>query len=233
MLRERLDDIKYSKMIHNSKNFYYEDYVSHKLYKLDKNCAINKIDNKLSSRFISKIDDEQINWLNSLNSVVNNSDLPIGVAYYSSTGSLIPVAVIYDSIFLSYKSFNNLSKENDDLIFNNLRKAVNNNMELLKYGINNVGFSFNNIVYKNKNVKLINLDGYNIKNESNNDEVYKRFLNDLEQLFIYKLSQYYTMDEVKDIYQEYKYMFSDYTSNMSNDYPMVVIDEMQRKLLLK
>ena len=160
---------------------------------------------------------------------IKKSELPYGIAYYDK----IPVSVIYDKINKGYKSFNNLYGEDDNLIFGNLKKSYYSNKELLDNDIYNEGFRFNNIIYKNKNVKLVNLDSFNIKRDANYREVYERYLEDLKQLFFTKLLMSHERDEAIEIYREYASMFCDYTDDMSVDYPLYVIKEMQRKLTIK
>ncbi len=228
MLKEMLSFEQYKKMIDDSVDFKYllNDEV---LYNLDKNCMIlMNMDKKIKSN-ATKIDDKQIEWLDSKRNLVKKSDLPCGVAYYHD----IPVAVMYPFRNVNYKSFNNLYNEDDSLVFNNLKRSYYCNKELLNRGIYNIGFNFNNIVYDNKNVKLINLDSFNIKSGANYKEVYSNYLYNLKQLFLTKLLVNYERDEAIEIYHQYNSMFNDYNEYMSIDYPLEVIKEMQRKLILK
>ena len=228
MLKEKLSLEQYKKMIDDSVDFKYilDDEV---LYSLDKNCMIQVNMDKDIEGYTTKIDDKQIEWLDGKRKSIKKSNLPYGVAYYNN----IPVAVLYPVSSENYKSFNNLYSEEDNFIFNNLKRSYYCNKELLNHGIYNVGFNFNNIVYNNRDVKLINLDSFNIKSGANYKEVYSKYLYNLKQLFLTRLLVNYERDEAVEIYHQYESMFTDFNEYMSVDYPLEVIKEMHRRLILK
>ena len=148
-----------------------------KKIKLDRD-FINDITRKhVMARGKYSVDFDQIAWLSSKQRDVQKSTLPSGLITYQG----VDVGIIYPRFFEGYYDFKNISREDTIRILKNIRTAIMNNEELIDKGILNQGLICKNIIYKDDDVQLINLDGKYIKKEgmASYSSIYEYFLDDL------------------------------------------------------
>lgn len=230
MIEEKTNIFKYRNMIRESKNFIYKDPVTNMAYKLDKDAANDMLEHYRVFVTSSKIDKDQIEWLNNTSRYISKSYLPCGVLNYG----ISPVAIIYPKYFDGYKTFEELYREDNLTIFKNLRQALLNNRELLNNGIYNTDFSFKNILYKGNEVELVDLDGKHLKKKeySNYNQVYMYYLHDLKKLVWKKLPYIYGSDTDK-VYAEIQKMLDLPVETVDIDYPFDLLDKVEKRLVLK
>ena len=200
-----------------------------KAYKLDMDCVNQSLRRFFVPINVSRIKPEQIEWLSDKARYINHSWLPCGVL----NATITPVAVIYPYYFEGYNTFDELYNEDSKLIFKNLRTALLNNRELLNNDIYQTDLSFKNILYKGKDVQLVDLDGRYVKpgKWSNYNQVYQDYLIDLKHLVKSKLDLLYGEDAAK-AFKEVEHLF-DYKEDIDIDYPFDIVDELEKKLILK
>lgn len=178
------------------------------------------------------ISKEKIEWLSSKQKDIKNSVLPFGIIEYNS----IIVGVVYPNSFIGYYDFNNLHNENNDVIFDNMKKSTYNNIELMLNGIYNTDLLNRKILYDKNEVNFIGLDGKYIKSErfSNAREVHIYYLYELKKIILRKISNQYSIEEFDKLKSEVDSIFS--LNNVISDaidYPLRVINEVENKHILK
>lgn len=230
MIEEKTNLFKFRKMAEEAVE--QKDYVlerNKRAYKLDMDCVNASLERFFVPLNTSSIKPEQIQWLSDKARYIEHSWLPSGILYTNFN----PVAVIYPYYFKDYKDFNELYTEDSKVIFRNLRRALLNNRELLNNDIYQTDLSFKNIIYKGKDVQLIDLDGRYVKpgKWSNYDQVYQDYLIDLKRLVKNKLNLLYGEDADK-AFEEVKHLF-EYKEGIEIDYPFDLIDELELKKVLK
>lgn len=153
-------------------------FTNGKKYKID----IEFIDDFIRKHAITKghygVDRNQIEWLSSKQDNIKKTTLPNGVIVFDG----IDIGVIYPKFFVNYKNFKNLEREDSILLLKNLRTAILNNEELLMNGIYNQNLLSKNILYKDEDVQLIDLDGKYIKKEASYSTGYEYFLKEMYKL---------------------------------------------------
>ena len=230
MLRKDVGFLKYRKIIKDASGFIYNDHETGRMIKLDKDCADDMIKKYGVSVLSSKINENQISELSKKQISINNTSLPSGVMYFNN----IPVGVIYPRFYNGYNTFEELYKEEPSLIIKNLKKAYYNNMELINNDICNKDFSFKNIMYKNDDVRLIDLDGKMIGNRINSTytQLYYYYLEGIYYCIKKRLELLYG-DKSKEIVKELKSFILSELSNIKIDTPLYIIDEIEKKKILK
>ena len=163
---------------------------------------------------------DQITWLNSMNGKVSSS-LPDGVILYN--GAL--VGVTYPKIFYDYDVLTNVTKEEKILFFKNLKEAINKHIELISHGIYNKDFLAKNVLYKEDDVELIDLDGKYIKNTPCN--TYDFFANDLKSILLIKMRKSHTVKEYLEIKEEIDNMFNQHYGD-TIDYPLQLVKKVEK-----
>lgn len=159
---------------------------------------------------------------------IKKTSLPLGVI----THHAVPIGVIY-KYHRGYNDFNTLSIENSDLILDNIRSAINNNLELMEHSIYNIDLCNKNILYNKNDVQLIDLDGKYIKfNKNALDEQYFYFINSIFRIINAKLRSLYDphtvnkiMDEILDFYR--------YETVLEKEQPLKVVDKVEKMKILK
>lgn len=201
--------------------------VDDELYKFDVNFLYN-----LKYGFKMDIDQNQIEMLCEKQKNIHKTKLPKGIVIYQN----VVLGVIYD-YFDGYDSFLKLHLEDLNIIFLNIRSAIDKNIELLENDIYNVDFTSRNILYKGSNVELIDLDGRYIRNSmsSNVRSVYCYFLESIKSIFLEKLNGNCSLEEYSEFNRELNYLCDSRKmgSNPSFDYPYDVVDKIEKSRILK
>lgn len=201
--------------------------VGDELYKFDVNFLYN-----LKYGFKMDVDPGQIEMLCEKQKNVYKTRLPKGIVMYNS----VVLGVIYD-YFDGYESFLSLHLEDLDLIFLNIRSAIDKNIELLDNDIYNVDFTSRNILYKGCDVELIDLDGRYIRNSksSNVRSVYCYFLESIKAIFLGKLNGSCSLEEYSEFNREINYLCDcrKMGCNPSFDYPYDVVDKIEKSKILR
>ena len=230
MVYKHVGFFQYKKIIKEANNFIYHDKKTGRMIKLDKDCAGEMKNRNTVSIFAPKIDLVQISDLSSKQIHVNHSHLPSGIMYYNE----LPVGVIYPYYFDGYKTFEELYKEDSDLMLDNIRKAYYYNLELVNNDICNKDFVFKNIMYDGSDVQLIDLDGKLVGNKYNTSysQMYSYLLRDFYHSIIHKLEL--LGGKIDDsLLQEIKTLFNEHIDNIEKDSPIKIVEEIERKRILK
>lgn len=203
--------------------------VNDKIIKFDKAIVYGFKRNGIIDNKLCSIDVKQIEELVKRQEFIKKSSLPLGIVTVDS----VVVGVIYKR-FYDYKNFNSLSDESSDLIVNNLRRAIYNNIELMENGIYNVDFTNNNILYSGEDVQLIDLDGKYIKMNgyATINDVYSFFLSDMFKIITRRIICDYNNDDVLRIYTELVPLFNP-KGSLEYDYPLEVIEKIEMMRVLK
>jgi hypothetical protein len=201
--------------------------VGDELYKFDANFLYN-----LKYGFKMNVDPRQIEMLCDKQKYISKTKLPKGIVIYND----ICLGVIYD-FFEGYSSFLDLHLEEFNLIFSNIRSAIDKNIELLENDIYNVDFTSRNILYKNSNVELIDLDGRYIRNSESSTirSVYCYFLESIKSIFLEKMYGKCSLEEYSEFVREIGYLCDSRKmgANPSFDYPYDVVDEIEKSRILR
>lgn len=178
----------------------------------------------------SLVNPEQIKWLCEKQENIFSSILPNGIIYYEQ----LPIGVIYPKYFENYKSFNEIYSEETSILLDNLKKAINKNIELMNNGIYNYDFTMGNILYKEDDVQLIDLDGKYISKRQDIRKVYSYFIVGMLNQIIKKIDLQYDDYGKQLALNELKAILSRIPSNPMNvDYPFVVLQEIEDAQILK
>ena len=221
---------KYKKIIKDANNYIYNDIETGKMIKLDKECA-NMMKKRNSINYLfPQIDSSQIKHLSEKQIDINNTYLPSGVVYYNG----FPVGVVYPYFFNNYNTFNDLYLEDSSLIIDNFKKSFFYNLELLNNNIYNTDLSFKNIMYKDNDVQLIDLDGRFIGDKDNSSyaQVYFYYLRDLRICVYDKLRAIYG-EISNEVIEEVNPIFDNMFCNIEYDTPLKIIEEVEKKRVLK
>lgn len=215
MIKENVGFFKYRKIIRESHNMIYHDKKTNRMIKLNRGSEAPDV--------------SQIEYLSEKQRNVHKSYLPSGVLYYD----FFPSGVIYPYYFEGYTTFENLYKEDEKIIFNNLRQALINNLELVKNNIRNRDLAFKNIMYKNDNVQLIDLDGklIDITGSVSFSQMYQYFLIDLYHSLQKKTDLLYPNDS--EVFKEIDSLFKIKYDEIDEYCPFRIIDEVEKKRILK
>lgn len=215
---------KYGKSICEGKNiyhigddllkFYIRDYSSRKGFYYD--------------FFINMVDKEQIEWLSSLRSLITSSKLPRGIISCQDEA----VGVLYD-YFDGYVSFKELSSEDKELIFSNLKSAIEKNRELMMYGVFNTDLIAQNILYRGNDVELIDLDGRYVKGDYRfAPKVHSALLHTIYDVLSAKIETQYTADDLRRLKEELYYMMG-MNSTVIERFPYDVVDKVEKAKIIK
>lgn len=206
--------------------------VDGRLYKISKGYYFDIENNRKLSYNPNEVNPKQIEWLSSLTSIVTKSRLPDGIIIYKG----IPIGVTYPLCFENYKCFNDLHEEDTSLVFDNIRTATENTINLFEADIYNTDLLNQNVLYKHRDVELIDLDGKYIKNSmyADTNDVYTYFLTGLFETIVKKLKQQYSSVDVRRIAEEIRPLFN-FKSQLivPIDYPIQVIDKIEKMRILK
>ena len=201
--------------------------VGDELYKFDVNFLYN-----LKYGFKMDIDPNQIEMLCEKQKSISKTRLPKGIVIYDN----VCLGVIYD-FFEGYKSFLDLHLEDLDLIFSNIRSAIDKNIELLENDIYNVDFTSRNILYREANVELIDLDGRYIRSSKSSTvrSVYCYFLESIKAIFLENLYGKCSLEEYSEFVRELDFLCDSRKmgDNPSFDYPYEVVDKIEKSRILK
>lgn len=206
--------------------------VDDRLYKISKGYFFDILNDRRLAYNSREVNVEQIKWLSSMTGIVTKSRLPNGIIEYKD----IPIGVIYPYCFEDYKDFNSLSSETSELILDNIRVATENTINLFEADIYNTDLVSKNILFQNKDVQLIDLDGKYIKNSLYADinDVYTYFLASAFEIIVKKLHQQYPDIDVKKIASEIRPLFLLKTQFVTPiDYPIQVINKIEKMRILK
>ncbi|MBQ7790522.1 MAG: hypothetical protein IJ399_04585 [Bacilli bacterium] len=179
---------------------------------------------------ISVVDEEQIKWLHEKQDVILTSTLPNGIIYFEH----YPIGVMYPKCFEGYKSFNEIHNEETSVFFENFKTALVNNIELMNNGIYNYDFTMGNILYKEDDVRLIDLDGKYISKRKDYQKVYTYFMVGMISQIVKKIESQYSGIEQKLALSELRNILSRVPSSpMEIDYPIILLDEIEDSQILK
>ena len=230
MIREDISKREFRKMVKETHGGY--TYVKDgKFYKLDKDHAYNMYAKKRITTSYDEIKVDQIEWLSSLRWKVKHSYLPEGILTFEHT----PIGIIYPHYFDGYSELLDCSSESTDVMLNNLRQAIINNLELTDNDIYNADFAGKNVLYKNSDVELIDLDGRHIKRSSysNFTQVYSYFIPDLFRIFVDKLISQYGKEHTKELLTELRSAFPNPKNGFERLDPLETIDRVEKMRILK
>ena len=176
------------------------------------------------------VDVDQIHWLESKQSEVKGSDLPNGIVFFEK----LPIGVTYPRYFKGYKNFYHLHEESVERIIRNFRTAIDKNIELIRVGILNVDFTMHNIIYKDDDVQLIDLDGKYIGSDFSLVRVYSYFVYGMMNEIYEKIKTIYGEKESLIIIRDLTKMIESYRpEDMTLEYPHIVLDEVEKSQVLK
>ena len=172
------------------------------------------------------INPEQIEWLSNIQ--VRHSHLPQGVMYFDR----VPVGVIYPYYFSGYNNLFHLTEEDSELLLDNLRSSIENNLELIDNGVVNYDFAAKNVLYSGKHVELIDLNGRHIKRGLFGDysPAYSYFIPDIYKILTIKLIKLYGSEETKRILSEIKKMTG---YGVDRETPNIILDNVEKMRVLK
>ena len=178
----------------------------------------------------SLADMEQIRWLSNQQMYIKSTQLPDGIIMNSD----YPIGVSYPTYFFDYENFYALSSYSPDIVIHDLRLAVEKNIELMERGIYNYDFTFNNILFKGKDVQLIDIDGKYVTSMQSYDRVYSYFTHQMMELLVSIIRQQYGFEEAKKVILELKERLKKiYASGITIDYPNRILDEIEKSQILK
>ena len=202
-----------------------------RLIKISKEFAsdFNKVFASVRSNYGINVD--QIEWLSSLRHIVKHSMLPSGIVSYDHT----TIGVIYPKMFKGYDSFNELHEEDESLLLRNMRTATRNNIELMSRGIFNCDLLNKNILYKGKDVELIDLDGKYVRDSRTGrvSSVYSYYISEMYKIFKSKVASCHSKEEYLKIMKEMSSLFKYYSSQLSDmDMPYELTDRVERMRVL-
>lgn len=121
-----------------------------------------------SPKNIRYINLDIIDYYNRIQSKIKFTNLPTDIINYKH----LSVGVVYP-YYREYKELSELYTESKDIFLEVLFKVVRNNMELLDNRIFNSDIQLSNILYKGKDVQLIDLDSkYCTTDAGNADNLY-------------------------------------------------------------
>ena len=226
---ERLDLEKRDLKKLFKENNMHEGYVfemNGRLIKISKEFAsdFNRVFASIRSNYGINVD--QIEWLSSLRSQIKHSMLPSGVVSYDHAN----IGVIYPRMFKGYDSFNELHEEDESLLLRNMTTAALNNLELMNNGIYNCDLLNKNILYKGRDVQLIDLDGKYVKDSRTGrvSTVYSYFISEMYKVFMSKIASCHSKEEYLEIMKEMKSLFKEYNTRLSEvDLPFEIIDKVE------
>ena len=219
---------EYLKILKEIRGGYIYNYNG-KLIKFDKIYAGEMLTRKRITSQFGTIKKDQIEWLSRLNGKVNSS-LPEGIIYYEG----IPVGIIYPHYFEGYKNLLGVVDEDLSTFYDIITKATDNNLELIKNGVCNTDLAFKNVLYKDSDVQLIDLDGNHIKrsSDSNYTEAYYYFVKDLFLVIKNRLLKTYSKEETKEILSDLVQYFPN-PNEFKYDTPYEMLDAVKRSKILK
>ena len=202
------------------------------VHKLDRGKQSQMLEHRRISIFDPEsIDVKQIEWLSSMRFRIAKSNLPMGLGYYKN----VPVSVLYPVLFSGYKNFNQLMDESGALVFDNLRTAYENNIELMENGIYNQDFAFKNILYDHRDVQLIDLDGRHIKDSKIGyvDYVYSYFIRDFYTNMRDRINALEDESHRKEALEALRSIFMQYKVIREKEKPLELINEVEKMRILK
>jgi hypothetical protein len=217
-------------MIKNAKNGYiYND--NGRCIKLDKISASDMLKHKKVLHTFRDLSVDQIDRLSNLQKYIKNSSLPEGIISYDHS----PVGIIYPHYFEGYSDLLSVGEEENDLMLSNIRKALDNNLELTEHGIFNTDFAGKNVLYSGSDVQLIDLDGKHIKDEniSNYSQVYSYFIVDMFKVIYSKLVRIYGVEHKEEIRKYLLSVFPDPRNGIDKYDPYTTLDEIEKSRILK
>ena len=227
MIREEINKRQYRNIVKSINGGYiYKE--NGKLYKLDKTYSNDMLTRRRIFHDSREINVDQIEWLSGMRFAVVKSSLPEGLLIYDHE----PVGIIYPRYFEVYNPLNDVYKEDTDLMLGNIRKAVENNLELTSHDIYNADFAAKNVLYKGSDVQLIDLDGKHIKRSSysNYNQVYSYFMDDFFRIAYKKLVSIYGKDKHDIIRRELIKIFPNPMNGYEENTPLEVLDKLERIL---
>lgn len=178
----------------------------------------------------SLVNEEQIYWLESKQSLITGSNLPNGIVYYEK----LPIGVTYPRYFEGYKNFYHLHEESVETMIRNFRTSIDKNMELIRNGIYNFDFTMHNILYHENDVQLIDLDGKYVTDKLSVARVYSYFVYGMMNEIYDKVKSLYGEKEALIIIKELtKLVDSIPLDNESLNYPHTVLDEVEKTQVLR
>jgi hypothetical protein len=140
---------------------------------------------------------------------------------------------MYPKYFKGYKSFNELYTEQTNLFFENLKQSINKNIELMENGIYNYDFTMGNILYKNDDVQLIDLDGKYISKGQSYHRVYSYYMIGLINQIIRKIESQYDDYNKRLALEELRNIITKIPSiPMKIDYPLTILDRVEEAQIL-
>ena len=230
MIRDDISKKDYLKILKSIKGGYIYNYNG-KMIKFDKTFAGQMMTKKrINPSTTPDIKVDQIDWLSNIGRRIKYSYLPEGIISYEHT----PVGVIYPRYFEGYDSLLELSNEDSDILLSNMRMAILNNIELTDNGIYNTDFAGKNVLYKDNDVELIDIDGKHVKRaeNSNYNQAYGYFIPDMYRIIYEKLVRIYGKENSKEIANELRTLFKSYTY-MNRETPLEIMDEVEKMRILK
>lgn len=178
--------------------------------------------------FCEMVDVEQIKWLYDLRKFIKLTHLPRGIISCKKEA----VGVLYD-YFDGYLSFEKLPNEDKELIFQNLRSAIEKNRELITYDVYNTDLISQNILYKGTDVEFIDLDGRYVKNDYRFEgKVNNAFLHSIYEILLAKIEKQYSKEDLKILKKEL-YKIMGLGSTLIFDFPYDVIDRVEKEKIIK
>ena len=178
----------------------------------------------------SLADMEQVRWLSSQQMYIKSTMLPDGVIMNSDYS----IGVSYPKYFFDYENFYALASCSPDVVIHDLRLAVEKNIELMERGIYNYDFTFNNILFKDKDVQLIDIDGKYVSSRQSYERVYSYFTHQMIELLVSIIRQQYGFEESKKAIIELKERLKQvYASGITIDHPNRILDEIEKSQILK
>lgn len=168
----------------------------------------------------SSIDKVQIQMLCDRQEYIDDVYLPEGIIELN--GKIVGVIYPY---FEGYKTFKNIKEESISRILSNFKKAIYYNEKLVQRGIYNLDLNANNVLYKDDDVKLIDLDGkYVIVGDDkhiSSAKIYSYFFFQLRKILLSKIEECeYTKEELKNIRE----FIIENTCLISEEDPLTLID---------